>query len=436
MNRRQYLTRVGVGVGTAPLLSSSSGATGHITVDIIEGNTSLEGGDLLEMTAAIENSASTDGRVELSLVVGEDPDVVGQRTVPVNAGETRTVEYLQFRTYPVRTDETFPVQVATEMDTAETMVTVTGIDSFDAQYAYPNREQDLTVQPGTTVLFEIDAEMLDQQGNTYWYVDGEYVTTPVGPWPATYFSEVGRELFTHTFDATGTYLVDTAVTAADGNTGSRWEVTVADNGLEPPTVDATRPSSRELAADEPTTLELDVSSTATEPDRVVWWMTQSDVILEVSDISGTSDTASIQIDGGCHTCQIEAWVIDEKNAYTAVNPWVFEGFDEARNDTGEGEVAVTILDTNSPVTGGEVLEVTAAVENTGTAEVTRDVDLVVGDDPELVDSRTVTVPAGGTKRFELVFETYPVAQDDSFPVRVETGDRTDQRTVLAHGTET
>jgi len=55
------------------------------------------------MTAAIENSASTDGRVELSLVVGEDPDVVGQRTVPVNAGETRTVEYLQFRTYPVRT---------------------------------------------------------------------------------------------------------------------------------------------------------------------------------------------------------------------------------------------------------------------------------------------------------------------------------------------
>jgi len=239
------------------------------------------------------------------------------------------------------------------MDTAETMVTVTGIDSFDAQYAYPNREQDLTVQPGRrdagsaepgrqdltvqpgTTVSSVDAEMLDQQGNTYWYVDGEYVTTPVGPWPATYFSEVGRELFTHTFDATGTYLVDTAVTADDGNTGSRWEVTVADNGLEPPTVDATRHPSRELAADEPTTLELDVSSTATELDRVVWWMTQSDVILEVSDISGTSDTASIQIDGGCHTCQIEAWVIDEKNAYTAVNPWVFEGFDEARNDTGE-----------------------------------------------------------------------------------------------------
>ena len=401
MDRRQYLTRVGAGVGTVSLLSSRSVATDHITVDIIGANTPLEGGDLLDLTAELENSATTDERVELSLVVGEDPEVVGQRTVPVEAGETRTVEFLQFRTYPVRRDDTFPVRVETEMDVAEMMVTVTGIDPFDARYAYPNREQELTVQPGTTVLFEIDAEMLDHQGSTHWYVDGEYVTTPAGPWPATYFSEVGRELFTHTFDAAGTYLVDAAVIADDGNTASRWEVTVADNGLEPPTVDATRPATSELAADEPTTLELDVSSSATELDRVVWWMTQSDVILDVSDIGGTSDTASVQIDGGCHTCQIETWIIGEKNAYTAVNPWVFEGVDEAGNDTGgsEGEVAVTILDTNSPVTGGEVLEVTAALENTGTAEVTREVNLVVGDDPELVDSRTVTVPAGETKQF-------------------------------------
>ncbi|WP_254532711.1 hypothetical protein [Natrinema gelatinilyticum] len=390
------------------------------------------------MTAELKNSASTDEQVELRLVVGEDPEVVGQQTVPVNAGETRTVEYLQFRTYPVRNDDTVPVRIETETDVAEMMVTVTGIGPFDAQYAYPNRKQDLSVQPGTMVLFEIDAEMLDQQGTTHWYVDGEYVMTPAGPWPATYFTDVGREFFAHTFDTAGTYLVDAAVIADDGNTASRWEVTVADDGAAPPTVDAARPATSELATDETTTLELDVSSTATELERVVWWMTQSDVILDVSDISGTSDTASIQIDGGCHTCQIEAWVIDEKNAYTAVNPWVFEGFDEAGNDNGggEGEVTVTILDTNSPVTGGEVLEVTAAIENTGTAEVTQDVDLVVGDDPELVDSRTVTVPAGRTKRFELVFKTYPVAQDDLFPVRVETGDSTDQRTVLAYGTET
>ncbi|MFA9418076.1 hypothetical protein [Natrinema sp. HArc-T2] len=136
-------------------------ASDHITVDITGSNTPLEGGDLLDLTVRLENSAATDERVELSLVVGRDPEVVGQRTVPVEAGETRTVEFLQFRTYPVRRDDTFPVRVETEMDVAEMMVTVTGIDPFDARYAYPKREQELTVQPGTTVLFEIDAEMLD-----------------------------------------------------------------------------------------------------------------------------------------------------------------------------------------------------------------------------------------------------------------------------------
>ncbi|WP_226008241.1 hypothetical protein [Natrinema salinisoli] len=198
-----------------------------------------------------------------------------------------------------------------------------------------------------------------------------------------------------------------------------------------------RPATSELAADESATLELEVSSGAAELDRVVWWLTQSDVILDVSDVAGDSDTASIEIDGGCHTCQIEAWVIDDNNAYTAVNPWVFEASDAADNDddTNEGNVAVRIQETNSPVTGGETLEVTAAIENTGSSEVTREVTLVVGNDPETVDSRMVTVPAGETVQLDLLFETYPVARDDEFPVRVEAGESTGERGVYVHGTE-
>lgn len=436
MNRRQYLIGAGTGISTLPLVSSSGGATGHISIDITETNAPIEGGDLLEMTAELENSGSTDEQVELDVLVGEDAVVAGERTVPVGAGETRTVDFLQFRTYPVRSDDTFPVRLETGIDTAETTVTVTGVDPCDTQYTYPDRSQTLTVQPGTTIIFEIDAELVQQQGSTHWYVDGEYVTTPVGPWPAMYFSNVGRELFTHTFDAKGTHLVDAAVTADDGNTASRWEVTVAEDGLESPTVDATRPSSRELAADETTPLELDVSSTNTELDRVVWWMTQSDVILGVSDLTGSSDTAAIQVDGGCHTCQIEAWVIDENNMHTSVSPWQFEGFSADDNGGNGGSVAVRIQGTNSPVTGGEVLEVTAALENTGTSEVTREVALVVGNNPETVDTQEVTVPAGETKQFTLVFETYPVKQDDEFPVRVETGESTAERGVYVHGTET
>lgn len=440
MNRRQYLIGAGAGISTVPLMSSSGRATGHITIDIVEVSTPLEGGDLLEMTAELSNSESMDERVELDFLVGEDADVVGERTVPVGAGETRTVDFLQFRTYPVRVNETFPVRLETESESesAETMVNVTGVDPCDAQYVYPDRNRELTVRPGTTVLFEVDGGLVERQGATHWYVDGEYVTTPGGPWPTTYFADVGREFFSHTFDAAGTYLVDAAVTADDGNAGSRWEVTVADDGAEPPTVDATRPATSELSADETTTLELDISSSATELDRVVWWMTQSDVILDVSDLEGTSDTASVGIDGGCHTCQIEAWVINDNNMYTVVNPWMFEEFDAANDDDGtdNGSIAVRIQGTNSPVTGGEVLEVIAVGENTGSSEVTRTVDLVVGNDPETVDTRTVTIPAGETAQFTLVFETYPVAQDDEFPVRVETGGSTDQRTVYVYGTQT
>lgn len=437
MNRRQYLIGAGTNIGTVPLVSYSGRATGHITIGIVETSTPLEGGDLFEMTAELENSGSADERVELDFIVGEDAEVVSERTVPVGAGETRTVDFLQFRTYPVRVDETFPVRLETETDVAETMVDVAGVDPCDARYAYPDRDQELTVRPGTTVLFEVDAELVEQRGLTHWYVDGEYITTSGGPWSSTYFYDVGREYFAYTFDAAGTSLVDTAVTAADGNVASRWEVTVTENGAEPPTVDAARPATRELAADESTTLELEVSSSATELDRVVWWMTQSDVILDVSDVEGASDTASVEIDGGCHTCQIEAWVIDDTNAYTAVNPWVFEAFDAADDDGGgnEGNVVVRIQGTNSPVTGGEVLEVTATVENTGSSAVTRTVDLVVGNDPETVDSQTVTISGGETEELDLVFRTYPVVQDDEFPVRVEAGESTAERGVYVVGTE-
>ncbi|WP_226008038.1 hypothetical protein [Natrinema salinisoli] len=435
MNRRQYLIGAGTGISTLPLVSSSGGATGHISIDIVETNAPLEGGDLLEMTAELENSGSADERVDLDFLIGEDAVMVGERTVPVGAGETRTVDFLQFRTYPVRGDDTFPVRLETGVDTAETTVTVTGVDPCDAQYTYPDRSQKLTVQPETTIIFEVDAELVQQQGSTHWYVDGDYVTTPAGPWSSTYFADVGRELFTHTFDSTGSHLVDTAVTADDGNTASRWEVTVAEDGLEPPTVDATRPTSRELAADETTTLELDVSSAATELDRVVWWMSQSDVILGVSDLTGSSDTATIQVDGGCHTCQIEAWVIDENNMHASVSPWQFEGFGAGDDGENGGSVTVRIQGTNSPVTGGEVLEVDATLENTDTSEVTREVALVVGNNPETVDTQAMTVPAGGTEQITLVFETYPVKQDDEFPVRVETGESTAERGVYVHGTE-
>ncbi|WP_435551672.1 hypothetical protein [Natrinema sp. CGMCC1.2065] len=143
MNRRQYLIGAGTGISTVSLLSTKGRATDHINVDIVETSTPLEGGDLLEVTAEIGNSGPTDERVELDFLVGEDAEVVGERTVPVRAGETRTVDFLQFRTYPVRVDETFPVRVETEAAVAETIVDVSGVDPCDSQYVYPDRNQEL-----------------------------------------------------------------------------------------------------------------------------------------------------------------------------------------------------------------------------------------------------------------------------------------------------
>ncbi|WP_226007234.1 hypothetical protein [Natrinema salinisoli] len=104
------------------------------------------------------------------------------------------------------------------------------------------------------------------------------------------------------------------------------------------------------------------------------------------------------------------------------------------DDAGsQGQLEVTGLETNTPVTGGERLEVTATLENTGNGPAGRDVELVVGHDPTTVDTQSVTVDEGDTTTVSLGYETYPVENDDEFPVRVRTGDDTASQSVLVHG---
>lgn len=102
-------------------------------------------------------------------------------------------------------------------------------------------------------------------------------------------------------------------------------------------------------------------------------------------------------------------------------------------DGSQSHLEVTGLETNAPVTGGEWLEVTATLANTGDGPADRDVELVVGRDPTTVDTQAVTVGAGETTTVSLGYETYPVRNDDEFPVRVRTGDDTASQTVLVHG---
>ncbi|OLZ40485.1 hypothetical protein A6E15_05550 [Natrinema saccharevitans] len=102
-------------------------------------------------------------------------------------------------------------------------------------------------------------------------------------------------------------------------------------------------------------------------------------------------------------------------------------------DDGQGHLAVTGLETNAPVTGGDRLEVTVTLANTGEGPASREVELVVGHDPTTVDSRSVTVGAGETTAVTMGYDTYPVENDDEFPVRVRTGDDSASRSVLVSG---
>ncbi|PCR90027.1 COG1361 family protein [Natrinema ejinorense] len=104
------------------------------------------------------------------------------------------------------------------------------------------------------------------------------------------------------------------------------------------------------------------------------------------------------------------------------------------DDTGsQGHLEVTGLETNAPVTGGERLEATATLANTGDGPASREVEFVVGHDPTTVDTADVVVAAGETETVSLGYETYPVRNDDEFPVRVRTGDDSAVQSVLVYG---
>jgi hypothetical protein len=167
---------------------------------------------------------------------------------------------------------------------------------------------------------------------------------------------------------------------------------------------------------------------------------EADLIVGHDPTHVDSETAEV-FTGNTSTVQLEFTTATVRNTQT------FPARVETRTDAAEtdvtvigtddagsqGRLEVTTLETNTPVTGGERLEVTATLANTGTGPASRDVELIVGHDPTTVDTRAVTVGEGETTTISLGYETYPVKSDDEFPVRVRTGDDSASRSVLVHG---
>ncbi|ELY83784.1 hypothetical protein [Natrinema gari] len=93
------------------------------------------------------------------------------------------------------------------------------------------------------------------------------------------------------------------------------------------------------------------------------------------------------------------------------------------------------LETNAPIDAGDVLDVSATIENTGGTDGTHDLALIVGHSSERVDRRTVSLAAGERTTITTGYETPRVDADQEFPVRIEAGDAAAERSVLVHGTD-
>ncbi|APW97504.1 hypothetical protein CHINAEXTREME_06840 [Halobiforma lacisalsi AJ5] len=397
-----------------------SGPSPDLEVSIADTSSPVGAGDRLRVVAEITNRGTADLRTRVEFLVGHDAERVGRREMPVAAGETRTARF-DFYTYPVPTDDEFPVGVAIEGDIAETTVGVIGASELPT--ARPDPE--ISIREGTEVLFEAGAFEPDERQTTVWWVDGERVGSPVGgPWEAAYYGEFDAHYHRETFEETGTHEVAAAVVPADDDEetyAARWAVEVAEDGHPSPTVEPLRPDGDTVSVTRGESVEFELEATREDGglDRVVWWLTQADTILGVTDLEGETDTARLATDSLCHTCRVLPWVICEDG--TVASPesaWVI---DEVR-ERSAGEMAVSIRGTNSPVPAGDTLEVIVDLENTGPEYREDELELIVGHDPEHVDTQPVSLEAGATGAATLEFETYPVRQDQRFPVRVVGAD--------------
>ncbi|MFC6716481.1 hypothetical protein ACFQGT_19520 [Natrialbaceae archaeon GCM10025810] len=422
------------GVREARRIGSTADAraqAGDLEVTIVDAGAPVGAGDYLDVTAEITNAGSTDVRVDVDLVVGHDPERMGGVRTTVDAGET--YEYNGgFQTYPVPSDDEFPVRVEVDGGVAADERTVGVRGAADLPDASP--DGDLSVAPGTEVLFEAGAAAQGGSQQTIWWVDGERASDSLDAWPGEYMAEQGAHYHVESFDSSGSHNVAAAV-IPDGEErtyAARWSVDATSGGHSSPVVEAARPSDDPVSVAEGETVPFGL--TASDPDgdldRVVWWLTQADVILDVTDLEGARDTATISYEGTCHTCVVNPWVIAADGTVTTDGPnWEIRRAEDGGGGGQEGELLVSIRSTDSPVDAGEYLEVIVDVENTGDAPLSQELELVVGHDPKLLDTQEVIVDPGETGAATLGFETYPTRQHERFPVRVVGEDDDDRVTV-------
>ncbi|WP_049927825.1 hypothetical protein [Halopiger goleimassiliensis] len=397
-----------------------------VSVRIVGTNDPVDAGDVLEVVAAVETDAST--TADLAFVVGEEPTVVDRRSVSLEAGEREYVEFA-FETYPVEHDDEFPVRVETATDAVERTVRVFGTAGSGLERRRPPEEA-ITIEPGTAVLFEVDPAGAVDHTDVAWDGDGE--PPPGTPLAVDYTSATGWPAAFRQFDAPGTYAV--TATGPDGETVG-WTVRVENGGASAPTVELAvdpGPDAR-VGVDDPVVFTATAAADAPLA-QVVWVEGQNLTVPAVSPLEGTYDVATL-------SRSPPGWVSAgyPTSAFAVTAAGLVSEVATIEGPEIRPPVDVEIVATNDPVEGGARLEVVAEATNVGgmmmVGDPTQELRLIVGHDPELVDTATVAPAWNETERVTLGYETYPVATDDEFPVRVEGADDAAERTVLVRGTD-
>ncbi|ELY52202.1 hypothetical protein [Natronorubrum bangense] len=299
-----------------------------VAVRIVEIPETVTGGAVLEWTVEVENPTDQSIRPTIEYTVDGEP--AGNVTLTVGPGETERPFPSSYRTEPVPEDDEVTVRADANGETDERTVGIRATDELDPELQFPDPEP--AVQPETTVHFEVGAVDPDAVQTTTWWIDGENVgDTLADPWQGVYYVEQAAHYWQETFESDGhdkrdeTYEVVAGVDVDGEQYRASWTITVTPTGLEDPTIDTARPAPGPLEISPGgMTLEIDVSDPDGNLERVVWWLTQADRILGVSDVSGASDTATLSVDSGrCHSCQLIPWVITADGTFTAEPLWEF-----------------------------------------------------------------------------------------------------------------
>jgi len=312
-----------------------------------------DGANVTEDGETVDNA--TDGD-DTETDEADDNSAVGDETDDNGTAENETAEN---ETADNVTDDD-PANTTTGNQTGDGTENGTNASTDAAERITPV-ERDVTIEPGTQILFELSAdETVEGPILAEWEIDGD-TDYELGPFHTEYRAE-GEEFYKQTFTEAGTYDVTATVLNQDlERVGTvEWTVRVEEGANEAPSatpadgggeITLEEDDETGLAIDEGETVDLtlDVSDPDGNLHRVVWFYGLQDVRLGTTSVSGSQDTATISVERACQ-CPVIVWVVDESGTVTERTVWNFNitqssaGTDATENNstiprpTGPGQV--------------------------------------------------------------------------------------------------